>query len=197
MKALAIAQQQGQKIYTINQQNASTALAKLSIGGSVGQEIRNAVLSGKEVTVHEKPINAYGWTGYGYSIINPETGAGGYVIEGGGNGGVVNDLSYYAGLAAGLSIAAAVSMMFLAIATMSGMALAAVVMLGVIIILYTIAIIAMALQIYDLSEQEINCYMGGLLLGLSTSLAGMVNLISSIFFEFSVSYPNGFECRNS
>jgi hypothetical protein len=40
VKALVIAQQQGQKVYTITPQNASTALAKLPVGGSVGQEIR-------------------------------------------------------------------------------------------------------------------------------------------------------------
>ncbi|MDR2366452.1 MAG: transglutaminase-like domain-containing protein [Zoogloeaceae bacterium] len=90
VKAIAIAQSQGQKIYTITQENASTVLAKLPIGGSVGQEVRNAVNAGKEVTVHEKPINAFGWTGYGYSIIDPETGEGGYVIEGSGNGGVLD-----------------------------------------------------------------------------------------------------------
>jgi hypothetical protein len=87
VKALAIAQQQGQKIYTITPQNAGTALASLPVGGSVGQEIRNAVNAGREVTVHEKPINAFGWSGYGYSIIDPETGAGGFLIEGSGNGG--------------------------------------------------------------------------------------------------------------
>jgi hypothetical protein len=87
VKAIAIAQSQGQKIYTITQQNASTALVRLPVGGSVGQEIRNAVLSGKEVTVHEKPITTYGWSGHGYSIIDPETGSGGYLIEGSGNGG--------------------------------------------------------------------------------------------------------------
>jgi predicted GNAT superfamily acetyltransferase len=80
----AIAQQQGQKIYTITPQNASTALAKLPVSSSVGQEIRNAVQAGKEVTVHEKPVSAFG--GYGYSIVDPETGAAGaYVIEGGGS----------------------------------------------------------------------------------------------------------------
>jgi hypothetical protein len=31
--------------------------------------------------IHEKPVNAFGGTGYGYSIIDPETGAG-YIIEG-------------------------------------------------------------------------------------------------------------------
>jgi hypothetical protein len=34
----------------------------------VGQEIQSAVQAGKEVTVHEKPISAHGFTGYGYTI---------------------------------------------------------------------------------------------------------------------------------
>jgi len=87
VKAIAIAQAQGQKIYTINQSNAATALPKLPVGGTVGQEIQSAVQAGKEVTVHEKPISAHGFTGYGYIITDPETGAGAYLIEGKGNGG--------------------------------------------------------------------------------------------------------------
>ena len=87
VKAIAIAQAQGQKIYTINQSNAATALPSLPVGGTVGQEIQSAVQAGKEVTVHEKPINAHGFTGYGYTITDPETGAGAYLIEGRGNGG--------------------------------------------------------------------------------------------------------------
>ena len=87
VKAIAIAQSEGQKIYTINKQNAQTALAKLPIGGEVGSEIRNAVNAGKEVTVHEKSINKHGWKGFGYIVIDPETGAGAYIIEGSGNGG--------------------------------------------------------------------------------------------------------------
>ena len=87
VKAIAIAQAQGQKIYTINQSNAATALPSLPVGGTVGQEIQSAVQAGKEVTVHEKPISAHGFTGYGYTITDPETGAGAYLIEGRGNGG--------------------------------------------------------------------------------------------------------------
>ncbi|MCL2076104.1 MAG: hypothetical protein FWH15_06650 [Betaproteobacteria bacterium] len=86
VRALAIAQQQGQKIYTLTRENAATALPTLPIGGALGQEIRSAVQAGKEVTIHEKPITAHGWTGYGYTIIDPDTGAGGYIIEGSGNG---------------------------------------------------------------------------------------------------------------
>ncbi|MBV7456200.1 hypothetical protein KW843_17095 [Acidovorax sp. sif1233] len=86
VKAIAIAQSQGQKIYTINQSNAATALPNLTIGGDVGAEIRNAIQAGKEVTFHESQINAHGFTGYGYIITHPETGAGAYMIEGRGNG---------------------------------------------------------------------------------------------------------------
>ena len=87
VKAIAIAQSEGQKIYTISKANAQTALAKLPIGGEVGSEIRNAVNAGKEVTVHEKSINKHGWKGFGYIVIDPETGAGAYLIEGSGNEG--------------------------------------------------------------------------------------------------------------
>ena len=89
VKAIAIAQAEGQKIYTINKANAQTALAKLPIGGEVGSEIRNAVNAGKEVTVHEKSINKHGWKGFRYIVIDPETGAGAYLIEGSGNGAIL------------------------------------------------------------------------------------------------------------
>ena len=94
VKAIAIAQAQGQRIYTINQSNAATALPKLPVGGTVGQEIQSAVQAGKEVTVHEKPISAHGFTGYGYTITDPETGAGAYLIEGKGTGGWLGSSSF-------------------------------------------------------------------------------------------------------
>ena len=87
VKAIAIAQNQGQKIYTINKDNVTTALPKLSLSGSVGQEIRNTIEAGKEVSFHENAINAHGWSGQGYIIVDPETSAGAYLIEGKGSGG--------------------------------------------------------------------------------------------------------------
>ncbi len=86
VKAIAIAQAEGQRIYTINQSNAATALPKLPVGGTVGQEIQSAIQAGKEVTFHERGINAHGFSGYGYIITDPETGGGAYLIEGKGNG---------------------------------------------------------------------------------------------------------------
>ena len=87
VKAIAIAASQGQKIYTITQKNAALALPKLALSRGVAEKIQNAVASGKEVTVHEKAINTYGFSGFGYTIIDPETGVGGYLIEGKGSGG--------------------------------------------------------------------------------------------------------------
>ena len=68
VKVIAIAQAEGQRIYTINQSNAATALPKLPVGGTVGQEIQSAIQAGKEVTFHERGINAHGFSGYGYII---------------------------------------------------------------------------------------------------------------------------------
>ena len=91
----------GQRIYTINAQNAATALPALPIGGTVGQEVRAAVQAGKEVTIHESPITAHGWTGYGYTITDPDTGAGAYLIEGRGNGSIF--LSFIIGIILGIA----------------------------------------------------------------------------------------------
>ncbi len=89
VKAIAIAQSQGQKIYTINAENRATALPKLSLSGEAGAEIRAAIMAGKDVTFHEKSITAHGWTGVGYIIVDPDTGAGAYLIEGKGNGAIL------------------------------------------------------------------------------------------------------------
>jgi len=86
VKAISIAQSQGQKIYTITPQNRTTALPTITGANS---EIINAINAGKEVTFHESTINAYGWSGIGYNIVDPDTGAGSYIIEGSGNGGIL------------------------------------------------------------------------------------------------------------
>jgi hypothetical protein len=87
MKALVVAAQQGQKIFTITSANSDRAIPLLQQSSSVIDEIRNAVAAGKTVTVHQSPINLFGWQGAGYTEIDPSTGAGAYLIEGKGNGG--------------------------------------------------------------------------------------------------------------
>lgn len=87
IKALALASNQGQKIWTIDKNNVGLALSKISLSADAENDIRNAVNAGKVATAHETRINFNGWIGEGYTLIDPETGAGAYMISGGGNGG--------------------------------------------------------------------------------------------------------------
>ncbi|MCH8619957.1 transglutaminase-like domain-containing protein [Undibacterium sp. TS12] len=90
VKILNIAATLGQKVYLLNKNNKAlhnSILQNLQIGQDVKLEITNALATGKEVTVHETNISSNGWTGSGYIIMDPVTGAGAYKISGGANGG--------------------------------------------------------------------------------------------------------------
>ncbi|NOZ69588.1 MAG: transglutaminase [Deferribacteres bacterium] len=89
VKALKIANDQGIPIYTINQANTDTILPQLQLDSGTISDIQNAINAGKTVTVSQTEINFNGWTGVGYIIIDPETGAGAYMISGGLSGGVL------------------------------------------------------------------------------------------------------------
>jgi hypothetical protein len=84
VKAIAIAGQQGQKIWTIDKNNLDLALSKINLGADVESDIRNAVNAGRVATAHESRINFNGWIGEGYILMDPKTGAGAYMISGGG-----------------------------------------------------------------------------------------------------------------
>jgi hypothetical protein len=86
-KALMLASQQGQKIYRITADNITSILASLTIDAQVKADINNAIAAGLQATVHEAPVNVGSWTGTGYILTDPETGAGAYRISGGANGG--------------------------------------------------------------------------------------------------------------
>jgi hypothetical protein len=104
VKALAIASAQGQKIWTITQDNLTEALAAINLSSDVESEIRNAVLTGKVATAHERPVDFVGGTNTGYLLIDPETGGGAYLIESGASGGVLQTV-----ISALLALAGAIS----------------------------------------------------------------------------------------
>lgn len=97
VKALSIASQQGQKIWTIDKSNLNLALSRINLGADAENDIRNAVNAGKIATAHEGRINFNGWVGEGYTLIDPNTGAGAYMISGGGNGGFLNKAMFWLG----------------------------------------------------------------------------------------------------
>lgn len=91
VKAIAIAAQAGQKIFTITQavyqSNPNIVSANLSAHSqSTKDRIQQALDAGYEVTIHEAPIAQDGWVGAGFAVIDPNSGAGGYIIDGGSNG---------------------------------------------------------------------------------------------------------------
>jgi len=85
-KALALAMAQGQRVYTLTQDNSHN-LSQITIDSEARSEIQNAIQRGYEVTVHQAPLNVNGWEGSGYAIIDPENGVGAYKISGGASGG--------------------------------------------------------------------------------------------------------------
>jgi len=144
VKAIAIAQQQGQKIYAITAQNAASALPHIPVTGAVGAEIRSAIQAGKEVIFHEKQITAHGWTGYGYVITDPETGAGAYLIEGKGNGGFLDNFN---------TLFAAGMMFIISLLALSEIAL----ILSVIILALSIFLLVINLMPLHLAALENDC----------------------------------------
>lgn len=84
-----MAESQGQKIFKITNANIANVLPQLSHNQATKGEIINAVNAGNEVTISEARITQNGWTGLGYFIVDPDTGAGSYLIDGKANGGAL------------------------------------------------------------------------------------------------------------
>lgn len=83
VKALQLAAQAGQKIFTVTQANASVVLPQLQHKALIMEDVRNAVNAGKVVTISQSMVSYNGWTGVGYSIVDQNTGAGAWLIGGG------------------------------------------------------------------------------------------------------------------
>lgn len=90
VKALQIAAQQGQTIYTVTKANYAEILPKLNHSTDVMTDVRDAINAGKEVTISQTQVHAFGWSGTGYIVLDPESGVGGYLIGGGADGGFTN-----------------------------------------------------------------------------------------------------------
>jgi len=86
VKALQIANDTGMPIYTVTRANINFVIPQLQLDAAVIDDIRNAVNSGKEVTVSKTNVSLRDWVGCGYIIFDPVTGNGDYMISGGENG---------------------------------------------------------------------------------------------------------------
>ena len=87
VKALKIANEQGIPIYSINEGNLSYIFGNLELSNEVKMDISNAVNTGKVVMVPKRNLQLKDWNGVGYIVIDPNTGAGAYLISEGLAGG--------------------------------------------------------------------------------------------------------------
>ncbi|MCC6442885.1 MAG: hypothetical protein IT210_05435, partial [Armatimonadetes bacterium] len=87
VKLLDIAARQGTPVYKVDTSNINTVLGQLQQSESVTAAIADAVSAGKEVFVPKAAVNLDGWTGSGYMVLDKDTGAGAYMIDGGLSGG--------------------------------------------------------------------------------------------------------------
>jgi len=161
VKAIQIAAAEGQKIWTITQANLSTALAAINLPSEVESDIRNSVYAGMEVTAHEQPVNFYGTSQVGYIVLDPETGAGGYLIGGGENGG------YLLGVITGFLIVAMISAFSSAVIT-GPLGLVAAGLLAVMVISILTPFIGLVARfISGADDHAMSCFYGGLMLGMA------------------------------
>ena len=87
---------QGRSTLLLNLATPKDPPSKIGQNELTKTEIRSALAVGKEVIVHTDPISVPGWSGAGYVIFDPDTGAGAWKIGGGLNGGTLqlNDAAH-------------------------------------------------------------------------------------------------------
>ena len=82
IKILALANQQGVPIYNITDENIDTVLPQLNTYSIVKDNIRDAIEKGYIAICPKTNITLNDWTGQGWIILNPDSGAAGYLLAG-------------------------------------------------------------------------------------------------------------------
>jgi RHS repeat-associated protein len=86
-KALLLARIAGQQLYTVNSGNVETVLNSVNLPSDVEAEIRGSVAQGRIAKIASAPITLGHWSGTGYILEDPQTGAATFPISGGSAGG--------------------------------------------------------------------------------------------------------------
>ncbi|WP_082567450.1 transglutaminase domain-containing protein [Pelomonas sp. Root1217] len=170
VKAIGLAAQAGQRIYMITPEvyNANPDLVQSQLGAHTAKtqaRVQTYLEAGWEVSIHQLPITQNGWTGAGFSAVDPQTGAGGYIIEGGGNGG------WLSGFVLGASVIAIFAAVPLVLAGTYGAVIA---YLAVLVLL---SIVLLELSIYQsLGETEQACFHAGVFTAVGVAGGPFLNL---------------------
>ena len=86
VKAMQVANQEGQKIFTITKDNYQEIIPQLNLAPAAIADIESAAKAGYTVTTHQNRISLNGYTGEGYIILD-SSGNGAWMINGGRYGG--------------------------------------------------------------------------------------------------------------
>ena len=160
VKALAVAASQGQRIYTLTQANQSQ-LNNIQQSAAIKSNIQAALNAGKEVTIHQSPISYAGFSGAGYVITDPQTGAGAYLIEGGARGAVL----FFAGVLAG-ALTVGILVAFTPLILAGPVGIGAALVSALIITGFLIPLIAFIDQVYkSATPKQQGCFATGVLVG--------------------------------
>jgi hypothetical protein len=89
VRALQSANKFGIQVFNVNTGNLSVVDTLLELSQDVKDAVKDAVNSGLEVTIPARNVQLGTWTGVGYIVENPLTGAGAYQITGGLSGGFI------------------------------------------------------------------------------------------------------------
>jgi hypothetical protein len=87
MSVLRFAAQHEVPIYVVKASNVDAALAEIDMPANIEASMRNAVNSGRIVITPKEQLLIGEWNGVGYIVLDPNTGAAGYLINGGNAGG--------------------------------------------------------------------------------------------------------------
>ena len=88
VKAIQVANQEGQKIFTITQDNYQEIIPQLNLAPAAIADIESAAKAGYTVTTHQNRISLNGYTGEGYIILDSSSN-GAWMINGGMYGGFI------------------------------------------------------------------------------------------------------------
>lgn len=87
VRLLKLASERNVPLLSIDSANRIDMLPQLQASDVVKNDIENAVNAGKKVIIPQSEVTYNQWTGTGYIVMNPDTGAAGYMISGGLAGG--------------------------------------------------------------------------------------------------------------
>ena len=82
-RAIELAQKAHIPLYVLQGQADLATVSQLNLSPDVLTDVANALNAGLRVTAPQSEISNRGWTGAGYVIKDPDTGAANYLIEGG------------------------------------------------------------------------------------------------------------------